>query len=37
MSTFRRLWTLPVVLIILATMVAGCAAPAPAADQWNHR
>jgi multiple sugar transport system substrate-binding protein len=32
MSTFRRLWTLPIVLIILATMVAGCAAPAPAAE-----
>ncbi len=33
MNIFRRLWSLPVVLIILATLIAGCAAPAPAAPQ----
>lgn len=33
MNIFRRLWTLPVVLVMLATMIAGCAAPAPTTPQ----
>lgn len=33
MSILRRFWSLPVVLIVLATLIAGCAAPAPATPQ----
>jgi multiple sugar transport system substrate-binding protein len=33
MKFLRRLWTLPVILVMMAALIAGCAAPTPAAPQ----